>query len=405
MPTSPAKKITDKTIQALEHKDKDYKLSIGDGLSLLVRANGSKLWQLRYQFNGKPKTLSFGKYPITGLAEARERAFLAKQDIGRGKDPSAARQQAKAVLIESVQTSKDTVELIANEWLNKFNQTWTEKHQQKLMSWFKNDLFPVIGQNEIGEVKAADLLKVVRKIEARGALDTAHRLLQVCSQVWRYAVATGRAERDVTTDLRGAIPPSKSTNLGAITEPKKIGELLRNIDGYEGSQVVRMALRLAPHLFVRPGELRNAPWSEFDFEERLWTIPAARMKARRPHLVPLTNQTMALLKELRKIHAGDFLFPTPGQINRPISDMALLSAIRRMGYTTTEMTAHGFRATASTNLENMGFDPRLIELQLAHKDKNAVRGAYKRNPHLLMMPERKKMMQDWSDYLDELRGS
>jgi len=396
-------KLTDKGIQAAKPRVARYLMADGDGLTLAVQPSGKKLWWLRYRFGGKPKTLSIGQYPVVSLYDARKQAFYAKQALSDGTDPSAEKKRAKIVLIESKAKEKETVEVIAREWLEKFSVQWTDKHQMKIQRWFEKDVFPLLGKKEIKDAAPSDLLKVVRRVEARGAVDTAHRILQVCGQLWRYAVATGRAERDISQDLRGAIPPAKETHLGAITDPLEIGALLRNIDDYNGSAVVKMALKIAPFVFVRPSELRNAQWSEFDKKKRLWTIPAERMKARRPHVVPLSDQVIALLNELRAVHQNDCLFPTPGSAHRPISDMAMLSAIRRMGYTKEEMTAHGFRAMASTNLEQLGFDSRLIELQLAHSDKDQVRAAYKRETHLMRLEERKEMMQRWASYLDELK--
>ena len=268
----------------------------------------------------------------------------------------------------------------------------------------ENNLFPWIGEKEIKEITPASLLAVLRRVESRGALDTAHRLHQTCGQIWRYAVATGRVERDITHDLKGALPPAIETHLGAITDPKEVGKLLRCIDDYKGSFVVRFALQLSPYLFVRPGELRRASWDEFDFEKSLWIIPAERMKMRKQHVVPLSSQVLQLLDELKLAANGSaLLFPSPSSKTRCISDMTVLSAFHRMGYEKGEMTAHGFRALASTNLEQLGYDVRLIEIQLAHADQDEVRAAYKRETHLLRLDERKKMMQHWSDYLDGLR--
>lgn len=397
-------KLTDKGIQAAKPRVARYLMADGDGLTLAVQPSGKKLWWLRYRFGGKPKTLSIGQYPVVSLYDARKQAFYAKQALSDGADPSAEKKRAKIVLIESKAKEKETVEVIGREWLEKFSVQWTDKHQMKIQRWFEKDVFPLLGKKEIKDAAPSDLLKVVRRVEARGAVDTAHRILQVCGQLWRYAVATGRAERDISQDLRGAIPPAKETHLGAITDPQEIGALLRNIEDYNGSAVVKMALKIAPFVFVRPGELRNAQWSEFDKKKRLWTIPAERMKARRPHVVPLSSQVIVLLDELRAVHQSDCLFPTPGSANRPISDMAMLSAIRRMGYTKEEMTAHGFRALASTSLEQLGFDSRLIELQLAHSDKDQVRAAYKRETHLMRLEERKEMMQRWADWLNKQKN-
>lgn len=396
-------KLNDKSIQAEKPSEKPRKLADGDGLTLVIQPNGKKLWWFRYRYAGKPKTLSIGEYPAITLKDAREHAAQARKLLANGADPHEEKKRAKTLLIESAAEPVDTVEQISREWFEKFGQQWVESHGSKISRRLERDLYPHLGKTEIKAVTPSALLSALRRVEARGALETAHRLLQNCGQIWRYAVATGRAERDITQDLRGALPPARETHLGAITEPREIGALLRNIEEYKGSEVVRAALRLAPLVFVRPGELRQAKWEEFDLPSRLWTIPAGRMKAKRPHVVPLSDQTVALLNDLRAVHSSDYLFPSPRAMTRCLSDVALLAALRRMGYTKEEMTAHGFRALASTNLEQLGYDVRLIELQLAHADQDQVRAAYKRETHLLRLDERKEMMQRWADYLEQLK--
>jgi integrase len=399
-------KLNDKAAAASKPREKAYKLADGGGMYLEVLPSGAKSWRLKYRFGGIEKRLTFGLYPSVSLKQAREWAQEARKLLAAGVDPGAVKKEAQNAIkeaeIESA-PSVETVELIAREWFEKFGGQWVDSHGSKVIRRLERDLFPWIGKSEIKSITPATLLAVLRRVEARGALETAHRLLQNCSQVWRYAVATGRAEFDVTLSLRGALPPARETHLGAITEPAAIGALLRNIEEYKGSEVVRLALRLAPLVFVRPGELRQAKWSEFDIDGRLWTIPFGRMKAKRPHVVPLSDQVVALLNDLRAVHSSDYLFPSPRSLTRCLSDVALLAALRRMGYEKGEMTAHGFRALASTNLEQLGYDVRLIELQLAHADQDQVRAAYKRETHLLRLDERRKMMQHWSDYLDALR--
>lgn len=398
-------KLNDKAVSALKPRDKDYKISDGDGLFLLVKVSGSKLWRMKYRMDGKEKLLSFGKYPETGLARAREYTKEARDLLADGLDPMVIKSEAKAEAKAVADFVMDTVELVANEWFVKFSTQWVDSHGSKVKRRMERDLFPWIGKSDIKSITPASLLMVLRKVEARGALDTAHRLMQNCSQVWRYAVATGRAERDITIDLKGALPPAKETHLGAVTEPSEIGGLLRSIDDYTGSEVVRLALKLSPLFFLRPGEFRKAEWTEFNFETKLWFPPAARMKARRPHVVPLSEQALSLLDELKVISgSGKYLFPSPRSNTRPLSETAILAALRRMGYTKEEMTAHGFRAMASTNLEQLGYDVRIIEIQLAHADQDQVRAAYKRETHLLLLDERAKMMQHWSDYLDGLKA-
>lgn len=400
-------KLNDKAVSAAKPGEKDYKLADGDGLHLLVKTNGSKLWRLKYRIAGKEKLLSFGQYPVVSLKNAREWALEARKLLAAGLDPMQVKKEAQIAAIASASApaeALETVEAIAREWFEKFSPQWVDSHASKIIRRLERDLFPYFKGVGINTVKPIELLAVLRRVEARGALETAHRLLQNCGQIWRYAVSTGRAEYDVTVSLRGALPPARETHLGAITEPSEIGKLLRNIDEYKGSEVVRHALKLAPLVFVRPGELRQSKWEEFDLAEKLWLIPAGRMKAKRPHVVPLSDQTAAVLQELRKVHESEYLFPSPQSATRCLSDNGILSAIRRMGYMSEEMTGHGFRAMASTNLEQLGYDVRLIELQLAHVDQDQVRAAYKRETHMLRLEERKKMMQHWADYLDGLRA-
>lgn len=402
-------KLNDKAVSAAKAKEKDYKLSDGDGLFLLVKTSSSKLWRLKYRVAGKEKLLSFGQYPAVSLANARAWTLDARKLLAAGVDPMTIKAEAKALAAVEAITVTDTVEIIAREWFDKFGGQWVDSHGSKVIRRLERDLFTWIGKDDIKSLTPAALLAVLRRVEARGALDTAHRLLQNCGQIWRYAVATGRAERDITSDLKGALPPAKETHLGAITEPSEVGALLRNIENYKGSEVVRLILKLSPLLFVRPGEIRQAKWSEFpDFDEEVdevWTIPASRMKAKRPHVVPLCRQAMVILGDLKELTGdGVYLFPSPRSQTRPLSDTAVLAALQRMGYDKGQMTAHGFRALASTNLEQLGYDVRLIEIQLAHADQDQVRAAYKRETHLLRLNERKKMMQHWADYLDGLRS-
>jgi integrase len=403
-------KLNDKLIQASKPKDAQYNLADGNGLTLVVKPNGTKLWWLRYRFAGKAKTLSLGQYPLISLKDARERAYEARKLLANDTDPSQVKKETAAAIKASAAPVQalETVEAISREWLEKFGNQWVDSHASKIVRRLERDLFPHFKNVGIASVTPASLLAVLRRVEARGALETAHRLHKNCGQIWRYAVSTGRAERDITGDLKGALPPAKETHLGAITEPAEIGKLLRNIDEYKGSAVVRLALQLAPLFFVRPGELRHAEWSEFtDFDNdepnRVWIIPEGKMKAKRKHVVPLSRQAIWFLAELKEITgAGKYLFPSPHSAARCLSDNAILSALRRMGYTSEEMTGHGFRAMASTNLEQLGYDVRLIELQLAHADQDQVRAAYKRETHLLRLDERSKMMQHWADYLDGL---
>ena len=388
--------LTDVLIRNSKPKDKAFKLSDGGGLYLLVNSNGSRWWRFDYRFDGKRKTLSMGVYPETSLREARERRDEAKKKIESGIDPSHARKAKK----ES-DSGADTFETIAREWFEKFSPTWSPSHGDRIIRRLERDIFPWLGKRSIKDIKAPELLAVLRRIEARGAVETAHRASQNCGQVFRYAVATGRTEGDPSGDLRGAIPPTTTKHHASITDPKEIGGLLRAIDSYEGGLVVRCALKLAPLVFVRPGELRRAEWSEIDFEKMEWRIPAEKMKMREQHIVPLSRQALGILRELQPLTGeGKYLFPSPRSWDRPMSENAVLAALRRMGYSGDQMTGHGFRSMASTILNEQGWNRDAIERQLAHAERDEIRAAYNYAQHL---PERRKMMQAWADYLDELR--
>ena len=388
--------LTDATIRNARPGEKARKLTDGDGLYIFMTLTGSRLWRYDYRFDGKRKTLSIGAYPGVTLREAREKRDGIRKMIRDGIDPSQAKQAQKASA-----SGADSFESIAREWFSKFSPTWTPSHGDRILRRLERDIFPWIGKRPIGEIKAPELLTVLRRIEERGAVETAHRASQNCGQVFRYAVATGRAERDPSGDLKGAIPPTKQTHHASITDPKEIGGLLRAIDAYEGGLIVRCALRLAPLVFVRPGELRKAQWSEINWDKSEWVIPAERMKMREKHIVPLSCQSLEILRELQPLTGdGKYLFPSPRTSDRPMSDNAVLSALRRMGYTGDQMTGHGFRSMASTLLNEQGWHRDAIERQLAHAERDSIRAAYNYAEH---MPERRRMMQAWSDYLGELR--
>jgi integrase len=397
-------KLTDKTIQAAKPSDKQYKLADGEGLTLVIRPTGAKLWQLRYRLGGKEKTLSIGEYPVVPLRQAREKVFEAKGQLQNNIDPSTAKRTSKASFLNSLNKA-NSVEDISRSWFDGISPNWVDGHATKISRRLERDLYPQIGKLELRAVTPFELLNVIKKVQARGALETAHRLLQNCGQIWRHAVVHEQADRDITMDLRDALPAPKETHLGALTKPSDIGALLRNIDEYKGSEIVRLALKFAPLVFVRPGNLRSAEWSEFDFIDKEWCIPATKMKTKCEHIVPLSQQALVILDELKKISGnGNFVFPSPRSTTRPLSDVALLAALRRMGYTTEEMTAHGFRSLASTNLENnLGYESRIIELQLAHADINKIRSAYKREETRLLLPQRKILMQRWADWLDQIK--
>jgi integrase len=384
--------LTEGRIRSAKPKSGPYKLRDGGGLFLLITPTNARLWRLRYKVRGRESMLGLGSYPATSLKAARAKRTELRADLESGKNPSAERRAERA-------SSANTFETIAREWLAK--QSFAPATLEKARWTFEDLLFPFIGSRPIAALTAPELLEVFRRIERRGKHETAHRTKQRVGQVVRYAIATGRAVRDPTGDLRGALAPIKVTNRAAITDPREVGQLLRAIDGYAGHPVVEAALKLAPLVFVRPGELRGAEWGEIDVAKAEWRIAAHRMKMREQHFVPLSRQAVAVLRELEPITGRTrYAFPSPRSSERPLSENALTAALRRMGYTGEQMTWHGFRAMASTLLNERGFAPDVIELQLAHRERNEVRAAYNRAQRL---DERRAMMQRWADYLDELR--
>lgn len=394
--------LTELAVKRAKPTDKQQKISDGGGLYLLIHPNGGKYWQMAYRFDGKQKTLSLGIYPDVGLAQARERRDDARKQLANDLDPSAVKQAQKAT---GFLLAANCFEVIAREWFNRHAPNWKENHASKIIARLEKDIFPWIGNRPITEITALPLLEVVRRIESRGALETAHRALACCGQVFRYAVATGRAERDPTGDLRGALPPvKKDKHFAAITEPKRVGELLRDIDGYQGSYIVKTAFKLSPLLFVRPGELRRMEWMEIELDKSEWIIPAEKMKMGVTHIVPLARQAVALLQDIHPLTGhGKYVFPGERDHDRPMSDNAIRSALRRMGWANDEMTPHGFRAMASTILDNMGYKQEWLERQLAHEEPNKIKAAYKREQWRMYLPERIAMMQSWADCLDELK--
>lgn len=346
--------LSDTAVRNAKPKEQPYKLTDERGLYLLIKPAG-KYWRFDYRFEGKRKTLALGVYPDIRLREARERRDEARKRLAHGIDPGAERKATKTA-------ASETFEAIGREWFAKFSPGWAKGHSEKIIRRLERDVFPWIGARPLRDIAAPELLAVLRRIEERGALDTAHRAHQNCGQVFRYAIATGRAERDPSADLRGALPPARGNHYPTITDPAAIGGLLRAMDGYQGGIVVRCALRLAPLVFVRPGELRRAEWGEFDLGKAEWRIPAARMKLRDEHIVPLSVQAVALLEELQPFTGlGRFLFPGERTDSQPISDNTLNAALRRMGYSREEMTGHGFRAMARTVLDEvLGFRVDII---------------------------------------------
>ena len=391
--------LTNVSVQNAKGAEKPVKLFDGGGLYLEVSPAGGKWWRLKYRINGKEKRLSLGVYPDIGLKDARERRDEYRKLLANGIDPS---EQRKATKTASQDRASNSFELIAREWLVKYSNRWTEGHKHRILRRLECDIFPWLGQTPISEITAPKLLSTIRRIEQRGALESAHRILNSCGQIFRYAIATGRAERDPSSDLRGALPPVKETHLAAITDPQKASQLLKAIDGYQGTFIVHCALRLAPLFFVRPGELRTAQWADIDLEKAEWRYTASKTKTE--HIVPLATQALSILQELQPLTGhGRYVFPSARTYDRPMSDNAVLSALRRLGIEKDEMTGHGFRAMARTILDEvLGVRVDYIEHQLAHAVRDPNGRAYNRTAHL---PERRKMMQKWADYLDELKRS
>jgi integrase len=389
--------LTDTKVRMTKPTEKPQKFFDGGGLFLLVTPTGGKLWRLKYRFGGSEKSLSMGTYPQTSLVEARQRRDQASALLAKGVDPGETKKAQKAARSQET----ETFEIIAREWYTKFSPSWASSHAKTTIRRLELFIFPWLGARPVKTISAPELLSALRRIEVKGALETAHRVKQVCGQVFRYAIATGRAERDPSGDLRGAIPPAPGKHMATITDPKEIAGLLRSIDDYRGGIVTRCALQLAPLVFVRPGELRHAEWSEFNLETAEWRIPAEKMKTRAVHIVPLSRQALDILREIHPLTGhGRYVFPSPRTDSRPMSSNAILSALRRMGYAKDEMSGHGFRSMASTLLNEQGWNRDAIERQLAHAERNSVRAAYN---YAEFMPERKKMMQAWADYLEGIK--
>ena len=386
-------------IKSAKATDKPIKLSDGGGLFLLVQPNSAKYWRLAYRFAGKQKTLALGVYPDVSLLDARNRRDDARKLLADGIDPGENKKATKAA---GANRAANSFEVVAREWHGKFSPGWAATHSSKIIRRLEENIFPWLGARPIAEITAPELLTCIRRIEARGILETAHRTLQHCGQVFRYAVQTGRAERDPSGDLRGAIPPVRDKgHFAAVTEPKQVAELLRTLDGYQGTFVVTSALRLAPLVFVRPGELRKAEWADFDLDAAEWRYTVTKTK--QDHIVPLATQAVAILRELYALTGqGRYVFPGARSNGRAMSDNAILAAMRRMGISKDEMSGHGFRAMARTVLDEvLGVRPDLIEHQLAHAVRDPLGRAYNRTTHL---PERRQMMQQWADYLDKLKA-
>lgn len=394
--------LTDTFVRQVKHTGKATgdKHSDGAGMYLLVKASG-RYWRMDYSCAGKRKTLALGVYPEVSLAKARQRREKAREQLADGIDPSAAKREEKQARTDA---AANTFEAVAQEWLTKTETKRAGITQDKVRSWVEKDIIPFIGKRPISTITARDVLTdVVRKIEARGAIDTAHRVKQLCGQIFRYAVVTGIAERDVTADLREALATKPAKHFAAITEPSQVGPLLRSIHDYSGHPCTVAALKLSPLVFVRPGELRTAEWSEFDLDAAEWRIPGAKMKMGQDHIVPLSTQALEILKNLQAVSGhGRYVFPSLRTGERPMSENTVNAALRGMGYSSDVQTGHGFRAMARTILDEVLAERvDFIEHQLAHAVRDPNGRAYNRTAHL---PARRQMMQRWADYLDGLRA-
>lgn len=403
-------KLTDTAIKAAKPREKPYKLFDGEGLYLLINPDGSRWWRLKYRYGGKEKLLALGTYPGTGLKKARDKRDDARNLLDDDIDPNAHRKAEKAARADR---DAGSFEVVAREWHAKQSETWAAGHSERVLRRLVLYVFPRIGGEPIGSVTGPQLLDVLRRIEARGTVETAHRVKESLGAIFRYAVATHRATHDPSAALKGALATAQNKSYAAITEPKQVGELLRAIRGYSGAEVTRCALQLLPLVFVRPGELRAARWEEFEFDvtppqpgekpkhpDPQWRIPAARMKMREQHLVPLSTQAVAILRELHaRTGPEGYLFPNVRGKSNYMSPNTINAALRNLGYTSEQHTGHGFRHMASTLLHERGYKSELIERQLSHGDRNPMRAAYNFAEYL---PERRKMMQEWADYLDGL---
>ncbi|MFS8035676.1 tyrosine-type recombinase/integrase [Xanthobacter sp. AM11] len=391
--------LTDTALRTAKAVDKPYKMADGAGLYLLVNPTGSRLWRLKYRIEGREKLLAIGSYPDVSLAKARERREEARRLIAAGADPSALKKQTRE---EAKAAPGNTFRAVACEHLAKLTREGLADITLAKRRWLLDFAYPHFGDLDIAAVTSVAVLEALREIEAKGHHETARRLRSVIGSVFRYAIATARIENDPTFALRGALTTPKVRHRAAVTTPAELGKLLRAIDGYRGQPATTAALRLMPLLFPRPGELRAARWSEFDLDNAVWSIPAERMKMRRAHRIPLPPQAVAILRDLYAITAGeDFAFPCIGAAKKPISENTLNGALRRLGFGPDVATAHGFRATATTLLNESGlWNPDAIERQLSHAENNEVRRAYLRGEH---WEERGRMMAWWADYLDALR--
>ncbi|AHN81802.1 tyrosine-type recombinase/integrase [Salmonella enterica subsp. enterica serovar Tennessee] len=387
--------LTDLEIRRSKPREKPYTLNDGSGLSLLIEPNGSKGWRFRYRFDGKPKMLSLGTYPLVSLTDARQKRDEAKKLVASGINPSDVRKRDKQ---ERQNEIGNTFEAIAREWYEKRTDRWSAGYAEEMMKTFETDVFPFIGGRPIAEIKPMELMGVLSRLDERGATEKLRKVRQRCGEVWRYAIVTGRAEYNPAPDLVSAFVPHKKEHY-AFLKHEELPEFFRTLNTYSGSIVVKLAMRLQVLTGLRPGELRQGEWAEIDFEKRLWEVPPSRMKKRRPHCVPLSAQAIAILEQLKPI-TGHYQFIFPGRIHhsKPMSEMAMNVLIRRIGYAG-RVTGHGFRHTMSTILHEQGYNTAWIETQLAHVDKNSIRGTYN---HAQYLDGRREMLQWYADYMDVL---
>lgn len=400
--------LSDAEIRRSVPRDKTYKLADGGGMYLEVRPNGSRYWRLKYRHSGKEKLLALGVYPTVTLKDAREKREAAKKKLANGVDPGEARKAEKR---SAATNAENSFEAVAREWHAKFTADQSESHAKRNLRRLEVHVFPYIGGRPISLIEPPETLELLQRIEKKGTIETAHRVRSLIGQVMRYAIATGRAQRDVSADLRGAIRPASTKHHAAVTTADGIGELLRASYGYTGTAVVTAALKLAPLVFQRPGEIRHAEWAEFDFVGKMWTIPPGRMKRRKEgkvngaaHLVPLSTQAVELLQDLQLLTGrGRYVFPSARGNKRPMSDMALSAAFKRMGIDAETAVPHGWRATARTvAVEVLKMPAEIVEMQLAHEVRDSLGRAYNRTQWL---NERRDLMQQWADYLDTLRAA
>ncbi len=393
--------LTDAAVRAAKLKDKQYRLADERGLYLQISTSGAKLWRFKYRIDGKEKVLAFGQYPDVTLGEARDKRDAARKQLEAGVDPSVEKKSAKRAKTAS---GAITFEVVAKDWFGKFSKDWAPAHAARVWSRIQRDLLPWIGKTPVTDISAPVVLETVRRIEARGARETAHRARSDVSTIMRYAISCGLASRDPAADVKGALPPVKKEHFAATTDPKALGKLLVLIDAYEGSHTVRTALKLQPILFCRPGELRQMKWEHLDLKKAVWKLPAEAMKMRQDHIVPLSTQAIALIRDMSTIDGNPYVFPSQRGQGRPMSDMATSAALKSLGIDSKKVqTMHGFRATARTILhEVLGVSPDVIELALAHQPSGALKATYNRTKFLI---ERTAMMQAWADYLDGLKAA